>query len=113
MTIWTIDAITLNFSTKLDFSECSMGFGVIKFFGNFWWIFRRFIFIQSNMCQILTPDARELDPPIHLHQFNYEKIRYVSDPLVRAAVWGVNGLFQKKSKQWGWEHGTSSGSPKS
>ena len=29
--VWAVHAIALNFSTELDFTHCSMGFGEIRF----------------------------------------------------------------------------------
>ena len=29
--VWADDAIALDFSTELDFTDCSMGFGEIRF----------------------------------------------------------------------------------
>ena len=29
--VWTVDAVTINLSKELDFTDCSMGFGEIRF----------------------------------------------------------------------------------
>ena len=58
--VWAVEAITLSFSTELDFTDCSMGFGEIRlkvvsckrfklFFGNFKWVFRRIVFVPANI----------------------------------------------------------------
>ena len=29
--VWAVEAVALNFSIELDFTDCSMGFGEIRF----------------------------------------------------------------------------------
>ena len=47
--VWALEAIALNSSTELlDFTDFTKQFKLLVF-GNFKWVFTRFVFIQANI----------------------------------------------------------------
>ena len=105
--VWAVDAITLNFLTKLDSTDCSMGLGDIRYLkwhdvnnSNSWFLtilngfsegFSLFKLIKKKKLKSIfkkidissvKSNIRELEPPTHSRQFdaNWGKIRYVSNP---------------------------------